>query len=77
MSKAEERVIDQALSLPAEERISLVEKLLSSLNLPTQADIDRVWSEEAERRVGEIESGSVELIPGQEVFEKVRKKYGR
>ena len=75
MSKVENKVFGEALSLPAEARIALVEKLLTSLNLPIQADIDRLWADEAERRVGELEGGEVEAIPGEEVFERLRKKY--
>ena len=43
------KVFEEALSLPSNERMSLVEKLLTSLNLPIQADIDRLWAEEAEK----------------------------
>ena len=59
------KVFDEALSLPADTRIGLIERLVSSLNLPTQPEIDRLWAEEAERRVAEIERGDVELIPGE------------
>ena len=72
-----DKVYDEALSLPADARISLVEKLLSSLNLPTQNEIDRAWAEEAERRVSQIDSGKVKLIPGRKVFERIRQKYQR
>lgn len=72
-----DKVFDEALSLPADARLGLVEKLLSSLNLPTQMEIDRLWADEAERRVAEIERGEVELIPGEKVFDKIRQKYGR
>ena len=72
-----DKVFDEALSLPANDRLGLVEKLLCSLNLPTQGQIDTLWAEEAERRVGEIDKGEVELIPGEKVFEKIRQKYGR
>ena len=72
-----DKVFDEALSLPADARLSLVEKLLTSLNLPTQAEIDHLWSEEAERRVGEIDRGEVTLIPGEKVFEKIREKHQR
>ncbi len=68
-------VVDEALSLPAEIRISLVEKILVSLNLPTRTEIDKLWAEEAERRVAEIDSGNVELRPGEEVFSRIRKRY--
>ena len=72
-----DKVFDEALSLPADDRLGLVEKLLCSLNLPTQCEIDSLWAEEAERRVGEIDRGEVELIPGEKVFEKIRQKYAR
>lgn len=71
------KVLNEALSLPTEERVSLVEKLLTSLNLPTQKEIDRLWAQEAERRVSQIESGQVKLIPGEGVFSKIREKYGK
>lgn len=77
MSAIMNKVFEEALSLPSDERVSLVEKLLTSLNLPIQADIDRLWVEEAERRVSQIERGDVKLIPGDEVFAKIRRKYQR
>ncbi len=73
----EEKVFDEALSLPVEARLTLVERLIVSLNLPTQQETDRLWAEEAERRVSEVEKGEVELIPGEEVFSKIRGKYRR
>jgi len=72
-----ERVIEEALSLPADVRMDLVERLLRSLNLPVDEDIDRFWAEEAERRVAQIAEGTAELVPGEEVFAKIRTNYGR
>ncbi len=72
-----DKVYDKALSLPANDRIGLVERLLSSLNLPTQPDVDKLWADEAERRVAQIDSGDVELIPGETVFERIRQRYRR
>ena len=77
MSVIANKVVEEALSLPSDERVSLVEKLLTSLNLPIQAEIDQMWMEEAERRVSQIERGDVELIPGDEVFAKIRRKHQR
>lgn len=51
MATVADKVCDKALSLPADARIDLVERLLSSLNLPTQPEIDRLWAAEAQRRV--------------------------
>jgi len=72
-----DKIYEDALSLPDEVRIKLVEKLLSSLHLPTQAEIDRQWAEEAERRVSQIENGEVEPVPGEEVFAAIRAKYNK
>ncbi len=75
MTTSNDRVIEEALSLPADVRLSLVEKLLTSLNLPTDEQIDRLWAEEAERRVSQIDAGKVDLIPGEEVFTRIRAKH--
>ena len=71
------KVFDEALSLPAEARVDLVEKLLSSLNLPTQPEIERLWADEAEKRIAQIDKGEKKLIPGKKVFSNIRKKYRR
>lgn len=70
-----ERVFEEALSLPADDRLNLVEKLLKSLNLPIEEGIDRLWAEEAERRVLEIEDGRARLLSGDEVFAKILAKH--
>ena len=44
------------------------EKLLISLNLPTQPEIDHLWAEEAERRISQIDKGEVRLVPGEKVL---------
>ena len=75
METTNDRVIEEALSLPADVRLCLVEKLLTSLNLPIDEEIDRLWAEEAERRVSQIEEGEAKLVPGEEVFAKIRAKH--
>ncbi len=71
------KVVEEALSLPAEARVSLVEKLLTSLNLPTRPEIGRLWAEEAEQRIAQIDKGEVKLASGKKVFSNIRKKYRR
>jgi len=77
MPTTNDRVIDEALSLPSNDRLSLVEKLLTSLNLPIDEEINRLWAEEAERRVSQIDEGKAKLVPGEEVFAKIRAKHGK
>ena len=77
MTSTDERIFQEALSLPADMRLSLIERLLTSLNLPADEEIDRMWAEEAERRILQLEKGEAALIPGEEVFAKIRSKYGK
>ena len=77
MAATNDRVVEEALSLPADVRLSLIEKLLTSLNLPIDDQIDHLWAEEAERRVSQIEEGKIKLVSGEEVFARIRAKHGK
>ena len=70
-----EDLIDEAVSLPVEERALVVDILLRSLNRSDPA-VDAQWGEEAVRRLGELRSGAVEPVPGKEVFAKIWKRLG-
>ena len=51
-----EKIENEVLSLPAEDRILLTDKLIQSLNLPIQKDIEKMWAEEAEQRIAELDN---------------------
>lgn len=65
-------LISEAESLPVEERAMVVDSLLRSLN-PPETQVDRKWAEVARRRLEELRSGSVEAVPGEDVFARVSK----
>ena len=77
LTASEERLIEDALALPVDARARLVEHLLQSLNPPLSEELDRVWADEAERRVEQLRSGQAKAIPGGEVFADIRARYGR
>jgi hypothetical protein len=60
--------------LPRAPRI--VENLLSSLN-PPEPGVDAAWASVARRRLDELRSGSVESVPGEVVFERIRQLYSK
>lgn len=74
MTVATNKLEEKILSLPCEERVYLVEKLLKSLNSPSSEDVEKTWMEEAERRIDEIESGKVKTIPTNQVFQDIRER---
>jgi putative addiction module component (TIGR02574 family) len=62
----------EVLRLPPEERARLAELLLSSLDELPEAELERIWFAEAQRRAEQIDSGAVQLIPSEEVERKAR-----
>ena len=67
-------LIDEAISLPIEERALLVDSLLRSMN-PSNEENDQKWASEAKTRLEELRSGTVKPIPGEEVFKKIWKRF--
>ena len=70
------KIIEEALSLPVDERAIIADSLLRSLNKP-DPDIDVKWAEKAKRRLHELRSGKVTPVSGDTVFEKVLKSYNK
>ena len=66
-------LLDAALALRPAQRSELVERLLESLDPVegTEAEIDAAWAAEAERRDRLIDEGKEEMIPGEEIVEKL------
>lgn len=69
MSTAEIR--EAAMKLSPEEKISLAEELLASLDSSEQSQIDAAWAEEAERRITGLDNGTRKAIPAEEVFRRI------
>ena len=69
-------LLAEAASLPIEERATLVDLLLKSLNAP-EADIDMQWIKVAQKRLLELRTGAVKAIPGKAVFDKIRKRISK
>jgi putative addiction module component (TIGR02574 family) len=64
MSKDAAELLKDALALPTEARAALIDSLLESLdNAAGDDDAEAAWREEIHRRLQEIDSGAVKLIP--------------
>ncbi|MDA8138625.1 MAG: addiction module protein [Desulfobacteraceae bacterium] len=77
MTASTEKIFEQALDLPIEARLLLIDKLLQSTNLPTQSEIDQAWAKEVELRSQSLDSGKAKLIPGEVVFEKIKQRFSK
>jgi putative addiction module component (TIGR02574 family) len=70
MSLDVDHILQHALDLPALERATLAEALLSSLDRPDPR-IDEQWGKEAEDRLADLKAGRMKLITAEEVFEEL------
>ena len=61
-------------SMPLDLKTKLIDKLLSSLT-PHSETIEALWKQEIDKRVDAIESGKVTLMDGNEVFQKIQKRF--
>lgn len=60
-------VFREAAQLHERDRATLAGLLIETLDPVSEPDVEAAWSEEIKRRVAEIDAGTVELIPWEEV----------
>jgi len=70
MPMAMQKIESEVLNLDIHSRAHLVGKLLLSLDEPSVSEIERLWLDEAERRLDDYRTGKVQGIPGNEVFKR-------
>jgi putative addiction module component (TIGR02574 family) len=66
----------KAAQLSESERAELALALIESLDSKIDTGVDEAWRVEIERRISEIDEGKVQLISGDEVFARLRRKLG-
>ncbi|SOC54382.1 putative addiction module component, TIGR02574 family [Chromohalobacter canadensis] len=67
-----QKIEDEALHLPKEERARLVQRLVLSLESPSEEELRSDWLLEARRRAEELDSGSVQRVSSDDVMRKAR-----
>ncbi|MEM7794516.1 MAG: addiction module protein [Cyanobacteria bacterium P01_C01_bin.118] len=71
-----DQLTQEALSLPNDLRLQLVETLLASFEDVIDDTIQSEWLSEAQRRRDEIRTGSIQPIAGDEALAQVRELLG-
>lgn len=72
MTSPARQIESKALKLPPRDRARLAERLISSLDDKEDADAEKLWVREAERRLDELRAGKVKGRPAASVFRKAR-----
>ena len=66
-------IIKGAMSLDARDRAVLAGKLLDSLDELSEAEADRLWAEESQRRLDQYRAGQAKAVSADAVHAKVNK----
>ena len=76
MSQKVAEVLDKAMALSIDERGLLIDRLVESLDdAPPEEGVDEAWADEIKRRVDEIRTGKVKMIPGDQVLRELAKEF--
>jgi putative addiction module component (TIGR02574 family) len=67
-----EEIFREAMTLSPEARAELAERLVESLTQDISPEISSAQLAEVRRRIAQVDSGEVELIPGDEALARVR-----
>ena len=62
-----EQILEQALQLNVNQKFSIVNALLNSLDEP-DATLENIWNTEAEKRLQAYRSGKLRGIPMEQIF---------
>jgi putative addiction module component (TIGR02574 family) len=77
MAHTVEKIEEEIRLLSASEKVELLRSLIAELDAPADADVERAWLEEAQRRHQDLVEGKVQGVPGERVFENLRSRLRR
>jgi putative addiction module component (TIGR02574 family) len=66
-----EKILQEALNLPPQERAEVLQRLLATFQEPPDAELDKLWTREAEDRIDAYERGQLGSISAEEVFARI------
>jgi putative addiction module component (TIGR02574 family) len=69
-------VLKSALSLKLDDRAALAERLLASLDELGEEEAERVWAQEAQRRLDEFHADRAGTVEAQNVAKKAHRLFG-
>ena len=72
MAANTQQILKEALTLPSQERATLVDDLLASLDRPDE-QIDSLWRKEVEDRIVAYRAGKIRTVTLDDVLSKYRK----
>lgn len=76
MTSQVSEILEKALTLSAQERGLLIDRLVESLDdEPAEEGVEAAWDEEIKSRVDDVRSGRVKTIPGEQVLRELAEEF--
>jgi len=72
MATQADRLVTEIRALPDEEKLRVLDAILTDLDKPDQ-EIDQVWAEEARKRWSRYKAGNLQTVS----YEELMRKYNR
>jgi putative addiction module component (TIGR02574 family) len=69
MATNAQQILQEVLTLPLQDRATLVDGILASLDQPDE-QIDRLWRKEIDDRITAYRAGKIRAVPLEEVLSK-------
>jgi putative addiction module component (TIGR02574 family) len=76
MTQTVARILGEAEQLSVAEREELADRLVESLVRNIPPEVQRAHLAQVRRRIADVESGKVALVPGEEALQQVRRLVG-
>ena len=68
-------LLQQVLNLDVRDRATLAERLLASLDDLSELEVERLWAEEAQRRLAAYRAGRATAVPSEAVHQKAKQLF--
>ena len=67
MATSAQKLFEEAMRLDPKERATLVRLLIDALDAKSDEGAEDAWRDEVERRITELDSGTVQAVPWEEL----------
>lgn len=72
MTISSDKLYDEAIQLPREAKLMLIEKLLKNVGNDMDEGVEALQVQEVKRRRDDIRSGKTQPVPGEQALKRVR-----
>ncbi len=77
MAESVETLAAEALQFPADQRLTLAHRILSSVEPTCSSEVASAWDSEIRARTAQDDAGQAQGIPASEVFAELDRRLGR